>query len=133
MKISFLEGIKGLITDLALNITLSVSSQSAKMVKGSACKYFILIHKTPDETVMINQRLVCAHIQKFPHLVLTILYATSPVYNISKQTSVNGFLGLSNVSSWIKNKFIDETRHHSSKHWTKPINLHQIRTNRISQ
>jgi hypothetical protein len=53
----------------------------------------------------------------------------SPVRNTTKQTSINGFLGLSNVSSWIKNKFIDETRHHSSKHWTKPINLHQNKQN----
>jgi len=49
----------------------------------------------------------------------------SPVCKRSKLTSINGFLGLSYMSSGIENEFIDEAGSYSSKYWTKPINLYE--------
>jgi len=63
-------------------------------------------------------------VQKISHLE-DYFYMQSAVCKRSKLTSIDGFLGLSNMSSWIENEFIDETGCHSSKYWTKPINLHK--------
>jgi len=50
----------------------------------------------------------------------------SPLYvKEVKLTSINGFLGLSNMSAGIENEFIDEAGRHSSKYGTKPINLYK--------
>jgi hypothetical protein len=63
-------------------------------------------------------------VQKISHLE-EYCYEQSPVCKRSKLTSINGFLGLSNMSSGIENEFIDEAGRHSSKYWTEPINLYE--------
>jgi len=63
-------------------------------------------------------------VQKISHLE-EYFYMQSAVCKSSKLTSINGFLGLSNMSSGIENEFIDEAGRHSSKDRTKPINLYE--------